>query len=357
MIDPGDRGPRGREPAPDGAAGDAPPHAALVQLAMSTLLVRALYVFAERGIADVLAEGPLSSAEIADRVAVRAPALHQVLRSLTAIGVVTRDGEGRFGLTPAGATLQTGHEAAVRDFMLTLGGPTFWQALGAFPEVMTSGRTGMELAHGMSFFDYLQQHPEEGAAFNRMMIAIHGTEPPAVAEAYDFAGVRRLVDVAGGIGTMLINVLGRHPHVSGVLFDHPSVVEQARAVIGDAGLADRCEFVGGDFFRSVPPGGDAYLLSHIIHDWDERACLTILRNCREAMGPHGRLLIVEMVLPSGDAPHPGKILDLAMLALVGGQERTAEEYAELLATAGFRLERVVPTRSPVGVVEAVPSSI
>jgi hypothetical protein len=333
-----------------------PPHARLVELSMSVLLAKALYAVTEREIPDRLAAGPRSSAELAEAAGVQPGALHQVLRALSGIGVFTEDADGRFALTPVGATLQEGHPSAAREFVLMFGGPAVWQALGVFSEVLATGHTGMELAHGMPFFDYLQKHPDEGAAFNRMMLAVHGTEPAAVAEAYDFSGVRRLVDVGGGIGTMLVNVLGRHRHLAGVLFDMPSVVDQGRAVIADAGLTDRCDFVTGDFFDSVPSGGDAYLLSHIIHDWGEDDCLRILGNCRQAMGPDGRLLLVEMVLPPGDEPHPGKMLDLAMLCLVGGQERTAAEYGELLGRAGFRLERVVPTNSPVSVVEAVPDA-
>ena len=335
---------------------EPPAHLPLLELAFSTLLLRALHTVAERGVADVLAgDGPLTSAEIAERVGVRPAGLHQVLRSLAGIGVFTSDGEGRFRLTPMGETLRSDHPSAMRELLLTMAGPGIWPALSRFSDAVATGRTGMELAHGVPFFDYLQDHPDEGAAFNRMMLAVHGAEPPAVAEAYDFSGLGRLVDVGGGIGTMLVNVLGRHPALSGVLFDMPSVLDQARATIAAAGLTERCEFAAGDFMKSVPAGGDAYLLSHIIHDWDEASCLTILGNCREAMGPDGRLLIVEMVLPPGDEPHPGKVLDLAMLALVGGQERTADEYGELLAKAGFRLERVVPTTTPVSIVEALPA--
>ena len=186
------------------------------------------------------------------------------------------------------------------------------------------------------------------------MNLINQGEPEAVAESYDFAGVHTLVDVGGGNGSGLAVMLTRHPHLRGVLFDRPAVIEQAAPAL--AALGDRCELVGGDFFASIPARGDAYLLSHVIHDWDEERALKILRNCREAMGSGGRLLVVEMVIPPGGEPHPGKMLDVMMLSLTGGMERTEAEYSELLQRAGFRLTRVIPTPSAVSVVEAVPDN-
>ena len=185
------------------------------------------------------------------------------------------------------------------------------------------------------------------------MIGFHGREPAAVAEAYDFAGVNVLVDVGGGTGNMIATVLARHPDMRGVLFDLPRVEQEARNLIQARDLKERITIQTGSFFDTVPAGGDAYLLSHIIHDWSEAQCGTILSNCRKAMKPDGRLLIVEMVLPSGDAPHPGKMLDMIMLAIPGGRSGPRTEYRELLSKAGFRLTRVVPTASAVSVVEAV----
>ncbi|MDQ1506600.1 MAG: hypothetical protein QOD57_4327 [Actinomycetota bacterium] len=340
----------------DTAPQDGPPPGGLLELAMSSLLVKAIYTVVERGIVDLLADGPRTCAELADKAGLVPAKLGQVLRALTAIGLFSEDAEHRFTLTPVGQTLQTGDPSAHRELFLTFAGPTLWKALDHLPEAVATGRTGMDLAHGVPFFDYFQAHPDEGTMFNRMMLATHGAEPAAVAEAYDFSSISRLVDVGGGIGTMLVNVLGRHPDVTGVLYDFPSVVAEGKVAVTAAGLADRCDFIEGDFFQAVPTGGDAYLLSHIIHDWDEPNCLTILRNCRAAMGSGGRLLLVEWVLPDGNEPHPGKILDLGMLALVGGQERNTAEYRDLLAQAGFRLDRVVPTATPASIVEATPTA-
>ena len=212
----------------------------------------------------------------------------------------------------------------------------------------------MKLAFGMPVFEYLTEHPQESADFNRTMIALARAEQPAVAEAYDFSGVRRLVDVGGGTGTLLATILARYPLVQGVLFDRPDVIDEAHTTLAEHGVAERCEMAGGDFFASSLPSGDAYLMSHVLHDWDDEDCVTILRNCRKTIDPDGRLLIVEMVVPPDDTPHPGKMFDMFMLVITGGMERTEQQFSELLRRAGFRLTRVVPTESAVSVIEAVP---
>jgi len=337
------------QPAPQ-----PPPHAPIIELSFATVLSRALYAVTERGVPDLLAVGPATPEEVVAKVGGHPIAMLQVLRALAAAGIFTQGADGRFGLTPVSETLVTGHPTAARDMVLALNGQAIWAALGAMPAVLETGRTGVEIALGTSFFDHLRRHPDEEAVFNRMMVAIHGGEPAAVGEAYDFSGIGTLVDVGGGLGTLLVTLLQRHPHLTGVLFDAPSVVEQARETVAAAGVEGRCELVGGDFFASVPAGGDAYVLSHIIHDWPVDECHMILRNCRAAMNSGGRVLIVEMVLPDGAEPHPGKMLDVVMLAVPGGRERTAGEYRELLAPAGLRVERIVPTASAVSVVEAVP---
>jgi len=186
-----------------------------------------------------------------------------------------------------------------------------------------------------------------------MMVGLHSQEPPAVAAAYDFSVFKTIVDVGGATGNMLATVLARHAGPHGILFDRPHVVKDAPALLEAKGVSDRVTIGPGDFFHNVPAGADAYILSHVIHDWDEDRCQTILSQVRNAMNPAGRLLLVEMVLPPGDTPHPGKMLDITMLVQLGGQERTEFEYASLLTKGGFRLTRVVPTASAVSIVEAV----
>ena len=207
----------------------------------------------------------------------------------------------------------------------------------------------------MPLFEYLRQHPAEASDFSEAMVGFHGDEPPAVARAYDFTRFKNVVDVGGATGNLLAAILSSHAGPRGVLFDRPHVVLEAPALLKARGVEDRVTIEAGDFFETVPSGGDGYLLSHVIHDWNEDQCLTILGHCRNAIKPGGRLLIIEMVLPGGDTPHPGKVLDMVMLVFPWGQERTETEYASLLGKAGFHLSRVVPTESAVSVMEAVPS--
>jgi hypothetical protein len=216
-----------------------------------------------------------------------------------------------------------------------------------------TGKTAFEKLNGMPVFDFLGKHPEHASRFTETMIGIHGGEPPAVAAAYDFSKLATIVDVGGSSGNMLATILTRHQGPRGVLADLPQAVKDAPALLEARGVGERVSIEPHDFFTSVPKGGDAYILSHVIHDWSEAQCLTILGNVRKAMPDHARLLIVEMVLPGPDEPHFGKILDMVMLAVPGGEERTAQQYEALLAKAGFRLTRVLPTHSTVSIIEAV----
>jgi hypothetical protein len=331
-----------------------PPHVQIIQMATGYWISRVVYAAAKLGLADRLAAGPRSAAELAGETKTHARSLHRLMRTLASLGILTERDAGRFALTPLGDALRTGAPGYALPSVLTLGGPIGWKGFEEMLYSLETGKTGFEKAFGMPAFDYLAQHPDEASMFSETMIGVHGAEPPAVAEAYDFSSIGTLVDVGGANGNMLATVLGRHPKLRGILFDLPHVVRDAPAFLAARGVADRVEIQPGSFFDSVPAGGDAYILSHIIHDWSEEQCQTILGNCRRAMGPNARLLIVEMVLPEGDTPHFGKILDMTMLVLPGGQERTAPEYSELLGKAGFRMSRVVPTESAVSVVEALP---
>ncbi|MDQ5831919.1 MAG: acetylserotonin O-methyltransferase [Actinomycetota bacterium] len=336
-------------------AEDLPPHVQLIQMGMGYWVSRVVYAAAKLGLADQLAAGPLSAAELAGVTHTHAPSLHRLMRTLASLGILTERDAQRFALTPLGEALRTGGLGSARATLIALAGEWGWRGWGEIMYSLETGKTGFEKAFGVPVFDYLAQHPEEASLFSEAMVGFHGAEPPAVAAAYDFSDIGTLVDVGGATGNMLAAILTRHPRPRGLLFDLPHVVREAPALFKEHGVADRVRIEAGDFFKTVPAGGDAYLLSHVIHDWDEDQCLTILGHCRKAMQSNGRLLIIEMVLPAGDTPHPGKILDMTMLVIPGGQERTEAEYAALLGKAGFRLAGVVPTESAVSVVEAVPA--
>ena len=333
-----------------------PAHAQVVQMIFGSVVSRAVYAVAELGIADQLSEGPRSADDVAQAIDAHAPSVYRLLRTTAGLGLFVQHADGRFSLTPLGEALKSGAPGHARSTVRSVGGPIFWGAMSEFLHSVKTGEDGMMKVFGESFFDFISKQPVEGSLFNEAMIGIHGAEPPAVAAAYDFSGIKTLVDVGGGTGNLLTTILLANPGLSGVLFDAPAVAAEARPAIAAKGLADRCEVVEGSFFDRVPAGGDAYLLSHIIHDWSMDKCITILQNCRHAMEPGGRLLLVEMVIPPGNDLHPGKLLDMVMLGMTpGGTERTAEEYGRLFAKAGFHLARVVPTESAVSVVEGVPN--
>ena len=332
---------------------DKPPHVQIVDMALSFWIPRAIYVAARLGIADLLADGERSSVDLAESTEVDGPSLYRLLRALTNIGLFTEGTGKTFTLTPLGDALRSDAPGAARSTVLALGSDWTWMSWHELLHCIQTGKTGMGKALGMEIFDYLAAEPEEAHWFNEAMIGIHGAEATAVAKAYDFSGIANLADIGGGIGNLISAILGTHPKLSGMIYDLPHVTAEAKDRIAGMQLAERCEVIGGDFFKSVP-AADAYIMSHIIHDWDEGRCLTILGNCHRA-NPEARVLIVEMVIPPPGVPHFAKTLDLMMLVVAGGQERTEEEYAELLGRSGYRLARVVPTDSPVSVVEGLPA--
>lgn len=311
-----------------------------------------LYAAAKLNLADHLASGPKTAEALARPTGTHAPSLYRLMRTLASLGIFTEDATRRFSLTPLGEALKTGAPGAARASILTLASESWVRGVAQLVYSVQTGKSGFEKLFGMPIFDWLGKNPEEASLFSETMVGIHGAEPPAVAAAYDFTGCKTIVDVGGGTGNLLTTVLQKNPGVSGILYDLPQVTRDAPAMIQARGLKDRVTIESGSFFEKVPTGGDAYLLSHVIHDWSEEQCLTILGNCRRAMIPSSRLLIIEMVLPPGDTPHPGKLLDMMMLVGPGGQERTEQEYAALLAKADLHLTRVVPTESPVSIVEA-----
>jgi hypothetical protein len=334
------------------AAQGPPPEAVMTQMAFGTLLTQGLYVAARLGVADLLAGGPRPVSELAEATATHERSLYRLLRSLAGAGVFTETGEQVFGLTPLAELLRSDVPGSMRNGIIFMG--EHWH-LQVWSNMMHSVRTGQPAwghTHGSEVFEYFAANPEHAEIFNGAMTDMSVAVAPFVVEAYDFSGFATLADIAGGHGYLLSQILKANPELSGILFDVPQVIEGAGALLEREGVSGRVERVAGDFFASVPRA-DAYVLKHIIHDWDDERAAAILRNINAAMGPDGRVLIVETVVPEGDEPHYSKLLDLEMLTSPGGAERTAEEYAALLASAGLRLSRIIPTRSPFSIVEAV----
>lgn len=330
-----------------------PPHAVLLDLISAYWKSQAVYVVAFLGVADHLKDSPRSAADLARATGTHAESLSRLLRALASEGVFAEQPDGRFALTPPAECLLSDNPMSQRPLAI-MNGEEHYRTWGELLHSIRTGQTAFDHVYGKPIFDYIASNPRAAALFDAAMVGVHGTETAAMVEAYDFSGIGTLIDIGGGNGSLISTVLKRYPSMRGILYDLPHVVERAKPNLQAAGLADRCQAVGGDFFREVPPGGDAYLMRHIIHDWDEAKCLTILGNCRRVMGPTSRLLVVEMVIPPGNEPSWGKWLDLNMLVLPGGQERTEPEYCDLFSKAGFRLSRVVPTQSLVSVLEGLP---
>ncbi len=314
-----------------------------------------VYVAARLGLADRLAQGPMNVDDVAKQAGVDTRALYRLMRALASVGVFAEGDPGVFSLTPLAQTLLSDRPDSMRDFALMMVEGYNWEAWQDLHESVKDEKIAFDRVHGMPIFEYFEKHAEHREVFARSMASISGTENPAIADGYDFSKIGRLVDVGGSQGHLLATILRRHAGVKGVLFDRPSVIEQARQapfLKGD-GLDGRVTFEGGDFFKVVPSGGDGYLMKYIMHDWNDEQCATILSCCREAMNPDGRVLVVDTVVTPGNQPQWGKLLDINMLVLTGGRERTEAGFAELFGKAGLRLEAVHPTQCPLSVVEAV----
>ena len=336
------------------AAPPLPPEAVMIQLATSHWVARCIHVVAKLGVADQLKAGPKSAEDLAKAVGADASSLHRVLRALASIGVFEQGKDRRYALTPLGDTLRTDAPGSARPFAVYMAEPWHWNAYAELLHSVRTGQSAFPKVHGLPVFEWLERHPDASKTFNDAMVGFTQTTGVAVLDAYDFAGIGTLVDVGGGVGHLLAAILAKYPKMKGVSFDLPSVNEEARKALAAAGLAKRATAEGGSFFEAVP-AGDAHLLKHILHDWDDGRCLAVLRSCRKAVAAGGRLLVVEMVLPSDDSPSFGKVLDIEMLAVTeGGRERTEEEYRRLFASAGYELTRVIPTQSPVFVLVGTP---
>lgn len=336
---------------------NAQPPAALImtQMVYGFWVSRCLQITAELGIADAIGDTPKTVEELAAASGTKAPALRRVLRLLSGLGVMVKDEQTqRWGLTEMGGMMRRDHPASVYGSLRAHGHMLSWQAWGELKSSLLTGEPVVEKLVGETFFGFMGSHPKDAAIFNESMVSYQLLNAPAVVEAYDFSSARTIVDVGGGTGMLLAHILKRHTSARGTIVEMPYVVQEAREKLAAQGLSERCEAVVGDFFSTSPQGHDVYILSQILHDWDDENCLRILRTIRQAMRPDSRLLIVEAVLPGDNAMHFGNLYDVAMLILLGGKERTEPEYGALLGQAGLRISRIFPTSMPPSVVEVVP---
>ena len=329
------------------------PRVQLERMITGYWLSQAVYVAAKLGIADLVADGPKSVGELAERTGSDPRALYRLLRALASVEVFAEDDQRRFGLTPAAGYLRSDVPGSQRSLAIMMGEEHF-RAWGELLYSVQTGKVAFDHVYGTGVFDYLEQHPDKAQIFDNAMTGIHGRETAPMLEAYDFSRFKVVADIGGGNGSVLASVLGRHANLRGILFDLPHVVDRAGQHLIEAGVADRCQTIAGSFFETVPAGADAYLMRHIIHDWDDERSCVILRNCRSVIGENGKLLLVESVIPPANEPSQGKLLDLVMMVVPGGMERTEEEFRQLLADSGFRLSEVYRTTTPVSIIEAEP---
>jgi O-methyltransferase domain/Dimerisation domain len=332
---------------------ELPLPAQMLQIITGYWISQAIGTAARLGVSDQLADGPRNSSDVAKAVGADPVNLFRLMRMLASIGVFTMDKQERFGLTPLGGTLRSGVPGSLRDFAVAETSPGHWLPWGKMYKAIKTGKPMCNPALGMELFDWYSKNPEEGAYFNGAMGNLSAAVSGEVTRIYDFANVQKVVDVGGSHGILLAAILKANPQVRGILFDLPHVTATARESLDTQGIGERCEVVTGDFFESVPPGADLHVLKQIIHDWSDSECTTILRNCHQALNPNGKLLLVEMVIPPDNSPSMAQVMDLNMLVLLTGRERTESEYQTLLAAGGFKLERVIPTHSPFSVIEAL----
>ncbi len=330
-----------------------PSTASLAQLMTGFWISQSIYAAAKLGLADLVAAGPQTAEQLAKATDTNPEALYRLLRALASVGLFREDDARQFHMTPPVELLRSGVEGSQRSLAIMMG-EEHYACWGELMYSLRTGQTAFDKLFGAPIFDWLSKRPEQARIFDEAMVGVHGRETGAMLEAYDFSGINTLADVGGGNGSVLRSVLARYPNLRGMLCDLAGVVERAGPAILAAGLGGRLQTIPTDFFKSVPPGADAYLMRHIIHDWNDEQALLILRNVRAAIPSHGRLLVVETVIPPGNAPSFAKLLDLNMLLIPGGKERTESEYRQLYAASGFRLTKITPTKADVSVIEGQP---
>lgn len=329
---------------------ELPPPAQLMKFIVGKWIAKPIYVAAELGIADMLAEGSRSVEELAQASRSHAPSLYRMMRALASVGIFSEAEGKRFELTPMAECLKSG---AMRSVALMFNSEWSDKAWGYFMDSVKTGDTAFEKAHGMPISDWLEKNPRAAEVFNEANAVKAANSHRAIVEVYDFSGIHTLTDVGGGLGALMAEILIANPLMKGFVAEIPSVIQKARKMIRSRGLENRCDVVECDFFKEIPAGSDGYLMSHILHDWSADQCKIILRNCHKAMKPGSKLLVVEMVVPPGNQPSVAKLLDLEMLVTTGGCERTEKEFKVLLESSGFKFSRTIATKESVCIIEGI----
>ncbi len=323
---------------PSGLTSEQTQLLALINGFRSTQVV---YVIAKLGLADLLANGAATAEELASASGVDASNLYRVLRLATFFGLTAEEAGGRFSLTTLGDGLRSDVRGSSRGMAIMLG-EEHYGAWGSLLHSVTTGESAFARVYGSPMFDYLLAHPESQAVFDAAMAAGTGLYLAALTEIYDFSGFRRIVDVGGGNGSVAATILDRNPNATAVVYDQAQLRAAAERYLQSSGVSDRGRFEPGNFFESVPAGGDLYLLSTIVHDWDDERALKILRNCRAAMDARAVLILLEAVMQPHGHPSTASLSDVNMMVVLTGRERTEEEFRALLAAAGFELKQISP---------------
>lgn len=332
---------------------EVPTPDAMLQMISGFWVSRVIYIVAKLGIADYLDDSPKTAEELAAITKTHAPSLYRVLRASASVSIFTEDDKGKFALTPLAKTLQTNSPGSSRFFAITVTGQDHYLGWSNLLHSVKTGEIAFDHIAGMNIWQYYKQHPEDGNDFNQAMTNWTAIGVEAIISSYDFCQFQTVIDIGGGQGSLLTAILKANPTLKGIVFDLPTVTPDAKLHLEQTGISDRGTVISGSFFESIPQGGNAYLLKHIIHDWDEEKAVTILKNCHQAMAEQGKLLLFETVIPPRNEQSFSKLLDINMLVMTGGQERTGEEYRTLLAAAGFQLTQIIPTPSPLSIIEAV----
>jgi len=325
----------------------------LMSMVFGFMVSQAISVIARLGIADLLQEGSRSAADLAETTNAHPHSLYRVMRALASKGIFHEHENKTFSLTPMGNLLKKNPLDGIGGFSAFFCSDWHWPVWGSLDYSVRSGEPAFEKVYSQSFFSYLEECPRASQIFNEGMTSFSAATGEAVLDAYDYSGIKRLIDVGGGHGYLLASIVRHYPEMTGILFDSPSVINGAQPILNACNTDSQFELVGGDFFEKIDVKGDAIIMKHILHDWDEKSCLKILRNCHAALPKNGKLLVVEMVIPGPNQPAIGKWLDLQMLVFLHSCERTEEEYAILFAKAGFKLTGVFPSMSPLSLIEAV----